>query len=64
MVNLIFFEGYLIVDNVLVDENKRTSNPRIFAGGDAVRGADLAVTAAADGKKAALAILKDFGISL
>jgi glutamate synthase (NADPH/NADH) small chain len=49
---------------VLVDENKRTSNPRIFAGGDAVRGADLAVTAAADGKKAALAILKDFGISL
>ena len=38
-------------DEVLVDENKRTSNPRIFAGGDAVRGADLAVTAVADGKK-------------
>ena len=49
---------------ILVDENKRTSNPKVFAGGDAVRGADLVVTAAADGKKAALSILKDFGISL
>ncbi|OSN09640.1 oxidoreductase FeS-binding subunit [Lonsdalea britannica] len=31
----------------------QTSHPRIFAGGDAVRGADLVVTAIADGRKAA-----------
>ena len=48
--------------DILVDENKRTSNPKIYAGGDAVRGADLAVTAAVDGRKAALSILQDFGI--
>jgi len=50
--------------DIIVDEEKRTSNKRIFAGGDAVRGADLAVTAAADGRKAALAMLKDFGLTL
>lgn len=50
--------------DIIVDENKRTSNKRIYAGGDAVRGADLAVTAAADGREAALSILRDFGISL
>ena len=36
---------------------------RIYAGGDAVRGADLAVTAA-DGRKATLSMLKDFGVTL
>ncbi len=46
--------------NIIVDENKRTSNAKIYAGGDVVRGADLAVTAAADGKKAAFSILEDF----
>ncbi len=44
---------------IIVDENKRTSNRRIFAGGDSVRGADLAVTAAADGRKAAYTIISD-----
>ncbi|QHA86647.1 formate-dependent uric acid utilization protein AegA [Serratia rhizosphaerae] len=35
----------------------QTSHPRIFAGGDAVRGADLVVTALADGRQAALSII-------
>jgi glutamate synthase (NADPH/NADH) small chain len=34
----------------------QTSNPKIFAGGDMVRGADLVVTAVADGRDAARAI--------
>lgn len=34
-----------------------TSNTKIYAGGDCYRGADLVVTAAADGRKAALAIM-------
>lgn len=35
----------------------QTSNPQIFAGGDAVRGSDLVVTAIAEGRKAAEGIL-------
>ena len=35
----------------------QTSNPQIFAGGDAVRGADLVVTAMAEGRHAAQGIL-------
>lgn len=35
----------------------QTSNPKIFAGGDAVRGADLVVTAMAEGRHAAQGIL-------
>ncbi|MEQ2024462.1 FAD-dependent oxidoreductase [Xenorhabdus szentirmaii] len=35
----------------------QTSNPKIFAGGDAVRGSDLVVTAIAEGRKAAQGIL-------
>lgn len=35
----------------------RSSHPKVFAGGDCQRGADLAVTAAADGRRAALAII-------
>ncbi|WP_436856701.1 formate-dependent uric acid utilization protein AegA [Citrobacter tructae] len=35
----------------------QTSNPKIFAGGDAVRGADLVVTAMAEGRHAALGII-------
>ncbi len=46
--------------DIIVDKNRRTSNLKIYAGGDAVRGADLAVTAAADGRVAALSILEDF----
>lgn len=36
----------------------RTSHPKVYAGGDCQRGADLAVTAAADGRRAALAIME------
>lgn len=35
-----------------------TSNPQIYSGGDCYRGADLVVTAAADGRRAALAIMR------
>ena len=45
-------------DGIKVNENYQTSNPKIYAGGDGVRGADLAVTAAADGREAAKAIAK------
>lgn len=40
-----------------VNEKHQTSNPKIYAGGDSVRGADLAVRAAADGKLAAQFII-------
>ncbi|MFO3906155.1 formate-dependent uric acid utilization protein AegA [Enterobacter hormaechei] len=40
----------------------QTSNPQIFAGGDAVRGADLVVTAMAEGRHAAEGILEWLGI--
>ena len=44
---------------VVIDpETCRSSNPKIYAGGDCYRGADLVVTAAADGRKAALAIME------
>ncbi|MCX7562330.1 FAD-dependent oxidoreductase [Xanthomonadaceae bacterium XH05] len=36
----------------------QTSNPKIFAGGDNVRGADLVVTAVHDGREAGLAIAR------
>ncbi|GKX58095.1 formate-dependent uric acid utilization protein AegA [Leminorella grimontii] len=36
----------------------QTSNPKVFAGGDVVRGADLVVTAIADGRKAAKSIVR------
>ncbi|MBI4454390.1 MAG: NAD(P)-dependent oxidoreductase [Acidobacteria bacterium] len=39
-----------------VDERKKTNHPRIWAGGDAVRGADLVATAIRDGREAALSI--------
>ncbi|TKI06921.1 glutamate synthase small subunit [Martelella alba] len=46
---------------VLAPENNenafQTSNPKIFAGGDAVRGSDLVVTAIAEGRKAADGIM-------
>jgi len=43
---------------IKVNENYQTSNPKIYSGGDSVRGADLAVRAAADGKGAAENIIK------
>ncbi len=42
----------------IINENYQTTNPKIFAGGDLVRGADLVVTAAKDGREAAFSILK------
>jgi len=47
-------------NGIKVDQNHQTSNPKIYAGGDGVRGADLAVRAAADGKAAAKAIVESF----
>ncbi len=41
---------------VQADESGRTSRKGVFAAGDSVRGADLVVTALADGKRAAAAI--------
>ncbi|WP_370971404.1 formate-dependent uric acid utilization protein AegA [Enterobacter wuhouensis] len=41
----------------------QTSNPQIFAGGDAVRGADLVVTAMAEGRHAAQGILDWLGVN-
>lgn len=42
---------------IRVDAHGRTSHPRIFAGGDAVHGPDLIVTAAAAGRRAARCVL-------
>jgi glutamate synthase (NADPH/NADH) small chain len=42
----------------MVNENNETSKTLIYAGGDCVRGADLAVTAARDGRTAAFDIIK------
>ncbi|TMB95925.1 MAG: NADPH-dependent glutamate synthase [Chloroflexi bacterium] len=41
---------------VRVDEDYQTTRPGVFAGGDTVNGADLVVTAMADGRRAAEAI--------
>lgn len=38
----------------------QTAHPRLFAGGDAVRGADLVVTAAKEGRDAAASIVRSF----
>jgi glutamate synthase (NADPH/NADH) small chain len=44
-------------DLIVVDpETFETSRPGVFAGGDCVNGADLVVTAIADGRRAAAAI--------
>ena len=49
---------------IIVDDEQRTSNPKIFAGGDGARGASLAINAAVDGKKAAYAMASDFGLEI
>lgn len=46
-------------NEIEVDKNLRTSNAKVYAGGDCVRGADLAVTAARDGREAALKIIDE-----
>ncbi len=40
----------------------RTSNPKVFAGGDMVRGSDLVVTAVWEGREAAQGILRYLGL--
>jgi glutamate synthase (NADPH/NADH) small chain len=40
-----------------------TSNPRVFAGGDMVRGSDLVVTAVYEGREAAASILARLGVA-
>ena len=39
----------------------QTTNPKVFAGGDMVRGADLVVTAVFEGREAARGILNYLG---
>jgi len=40
----------------------QTTNPKVFAGGDMVRGSDLVVTAVFEGREAALGILNQLGL--
>jgi glutamate synthase (NADPH) small chain len=40
----------------------QTSNEKVFAGGDAVRGSDLVITAIAEGRRAAESILRYLGV--
>jgi glutamate synthase (NADPH/NADH) small chain len=40
----------------------QTSNPKVFAGGDQVRGADLVVRAVFEGRQAAEGILEYLGV--
>ena len=40
----------------------QTTNPRVFAGGDMVRGSDLVVTAVFEGREAAKGISKYLGV--
>jgi NADH-quinone oxidoreductase subunit F len=42
-------------------ETQKTTLPNVFAGGDVVRGADVVITAIADGKRAAQSIDRYFG---
>jgi glutamate synthase (NADPH/NADH) small chain len=41
----------------------QTSHPKVFAGGDMVRGADLVVRAVYDGREAAKSILQQLGLA-
>jgi glutamate synthase (NADPH/NADH) small chain len=43
---------------IITDKTGQTSKPRVYAGGDASRGADLVVTAALDGREAAMQIME------
>ena len=49
--------GTFVVDG----ETQKTTMPGVFAGGDVVRGADIVITAIADGKKAAQSIDRYLG---
>ena len=41
----------------------QTTNPKVFAGGDMVRGSDLVVTAVFEGREAARGILNQLGVA-
>lgn len=43
--------------------NFQTTNPKVFAGGDMVRGSDLVVTAVFEGREAAHGILRHLGVA-
>lgn len=45
-------------NDILVNDKKETTHKNIYAGGDVARGADLVVTAALDGRTAAMAIVE------
>jgi glutamate synthase (NADPH/NADH) small chain len=53
-------QGHVTVD----PESGRTGHPQVYAGGDAVNGGELVVTAAQDGKRAARAICAQCGIAV
>lgn len=46
-------------NGIVTNEKFQTSNPKVYSGGDSVRGANLAVWAAADGKNAAKTIFEN-----
>ena len=56
-------DGYGLVAAAKGGLPGQTANPRVFAGGDMVRGADLVVTAVFDGRAAAEGILRQLGAS-
>ena len=56
--NISLNEWQLIVAPATGDFPFQTDNEKVFAGGDAVRGSDLVVTAIAEGRQAAESILK------
>ncbi|MCB1042481.1 MAG: FAD-dependent oxidoreductase [Acidobacteria bacterium] len=47
---------------IVADEHRRTSHPRVYAGGDCVNGGREVVNAAADGRIAAYAMLASWGL--
>ena len=47
-----------VIINIKSDYSHQTDNPKIFAGGDMVRGSDLVVTAVFEGRNAAEGISK------
>ena len=49
-------------NGIVTNEQFQTSNSKVYSGGDSVRGANLAVRAAADGKNAAKMIVESFTI--
>ena len=46
------------------DRSFQTTNPKVFAGGDMVRGSDLVVTAVFEGREAAKGILNHLGVGV